>query len=211
MTKSKIFVGLIFLIIFSTINVNSQEPILRTYDFDEINVLYASKFNATVNEGFENSNCWINTINDELKNPIIVTYGVVELKQTLSNGEVFSFTEEFLKITGNKESKRFLVNTISVNYYDEEQGIFKVPSKIASGFWSAKVIRDNQVVKDFTPPIYQAVISRLFDRNKNLTNFSLSFSTNESKAQLGKSDECLFTAQLETVIQKGDPTAVATQ
>ena len=97
-----------------------------TYDFDEVNVLYATEFTAKPIDGTGYKDTWVADISGD--NPkVTVTYGVVELKK---GGEVLT-TEEFLKVSGDKDSKRFLLNSETYDYFEGTNNY----RQIRSFFW----------------------------------------------------------------------------
>ena len=171
-----------------------------TYDFDEVNVLYAAEFTAKPLDGVDISNTWIADIVGEDKK-ITVLYGVVELKK---GGESF-ITEEFLKVGGEKGSKRFLHNSAIYDYYEGTTTY----SQIRSFFWSAKKLEGTSIVKDFTKPIFSASISRKFDESKNLKSFFLSFSNDGEKASqdFWQGESPMYEADTGSIKDSGDETA----
>lgn len=194
----KIYLTLsLFLIGILTLNsvVFAAEGI--TYDFDEVNVLYATEFTAKPIDGTDYKNTWVADISGD--NPqVTVTYGVVELKK---GGEVL-VTEEFLKVSGDKDSKRFLLNSATYDYYE---GTSKY-SKIKSFFWSAKKLEGTSVVKDFAPPIYSSSFSRKFDEAGNRYSFYLSFSNDGEKAgqEFRQGDTPMYEADISSIRESGD-------
>ena len=126
-----------------------------TYDFDEVNVLYAAEFTAKPVDDPKNTayqDTWVADITgDDLK--ITVTYGIVELKKD----DKVMVVEEFLKVGGNEGSKRFLRNSFNLGGDGTRR----------SFFWSAKKLEGTSVIKDFTLPIYSATFSRTSDQDGN--------------------------------------------
>ena len=165
MNAKKLILGIFVLSVLITSVVFAVDGI--TYDFDEVNVLYAAEFTAVPIEGVDSSDTWIsNLVEDDDR--LTITYGVVELKK---EGQVL-ITEEFLKVGEGENSKRFLVNSAVYDYYDETSRY----SKIRSFFWSAKKLEGTSVVKDFTNPTYSASFSRSYNEDESRDSFFLSFS-----------------------------------
>jgi len=163
------------------------------YDFDEVEVINAAEFKAKpVSVEADN---WLAELAGGKDKPITVLYGVVNLKK---NQEIF-ITEEFIKITGENGSERFLLNSGVYDYY---YGTSKYQS-IKSFFWSAKRLVDNVVVKDFTPPIKSITFYREFDENQNIYKVILS-SSNDGEEALQKfwstvPTENLYQADIDTL------------
>jgi hypothetical protein len=76
-----------------------------TYNFDQVDVKYAAEFTAQPHN--VDSNNWIAQIAGGTDKPITVLYGVVDLKK---GGET-QFSEEFIRVSGEGGSERFLVNS----------------------------------------------------------------------------------------------------
>ena len=189
------FIGVCFL--FSSFVFAGEEV---RYDFDDVEVIYAAKFTANpVNVQADN---WLAELAGGTDKSIEVLYGVVNLKK---NQETF-LAEEFIKVSGQKGSERFLVNSGSYYYYE---GTNKYES-IKSFFWSAKQLVDNVVVKDFTPPIKSITFYRNFDESQNIYTILLSSSNDgESASQEFWSafpEENLYEADMDTFVDKGDST-----
>lgn len=190
--------SLIVACFFFTLFVFAGEEI--RYDFDEVEVIYAAEFNANpvnVQEGN-----WLAELAGGTEKPITVLYGVVNLKE---NQETL-IAEEFVKVSGEKGSERFLVNSASYDYYE---GTNKYKC-IKSFFWSAKKLVDNVVVKDFTPPIKSITFYREFDENQNIYTVLFSSSNDgESASQEFWSavpTENLYEADIDSLIDTGDST-----
>ncbi len=172
-----------------------------TYDFDEVNVLYATEFTAKPIEGVDFSGTWVSDLVGEDKK-LTITYGVVELKK---DGQDL-MTEEFLKISGSEGSKRFLMNSAAYDYWE---GTSKY-SQILSFFWSAKKLEGTNVVKDFTEPIYSSCFSRKFDENGNRYSFFLSFSNDGKPASqecTGGTATLMYEADVDSIKESGDAIA----
>ena len=167
------------------------------YDFDEVNVLYATKFTAKPIDGADYKDTWVNEIAGDNKK-VTVTYGVVEL---MKKGEVL-VTEEFLKVDGDKGSKRFLLNSATYDYYE---GTSKY-NQIRSFFWSAKKLEGTTVVKDFTKPIYSASFSRKFAEDGSRYSFYLSFSNDgeDASQKFWQGDTPMYEADVTSFKESGD-------
>ena len=175
------------------------------YDYDDIEVRYAAEFTANPQTEYFQANNWIVSIAGGIGKPIQVVYGIVDLKK---NGET-QLSEEFIKVSGEGGSERFLINSASYEYYSE--GNYK---NILSLFWSAKKLIDNTVVKDFTPPIKSIVLAREFDESQNLKTIALSFSREFTKeyATANFHSEVLtdniYLSDPQTFNQRGVPTSI---
>jgi hypothetical protein len=172
-----------------------------TYEFDEVEVLYAVECTALpVTVDPDN---WVALLTGGPDRPITVLYGVVQLK---NQGKV-QVKEEFLKVSGAAGSDRFLVNAARM-VYDDTTGTIR---RISSFFWSAKKLIENTVVKDFTPPIRAITVVRTFDPQKSLTRFILA-GANEGEQALQDfwmmdPAKNLYHADLTSVRHAGDPMA----
>jgi len=171
-----------------------------SYDFDEVNVVYAASFTAKPIAGVDPSGTWVADLVGDDKT-VTVTYGIVELKK---GGEVLG-TEEFLKVGGPNGSKRFLINSAAYDYYE---GTTKY-NRIRSFFWSAKKLEGTSVVKDFTKPIYSASLSRKFDESGNMYSFFLSFSNEGEQASqdFWQGDTPMYEADTTSIVDSGNETA----
>lgn len=142
------------------------------YDFDEVEVVYAAEF--FINPINVDSDNWLTQIAGGTDKPVNVIYGVVNLK---NNGNI-QVTEEFIKVSGDQGSERFLMNSGRWDYYE---GTNKY-KQIGTFFWSAKKLVDSTVVKDFTPPIKSISFYRKFDENQNIEAIALIASNDGQKA-----------------------------
>ncbi len=201
MNTKDLILGVFFLSMLMTSMVFAVDSI--TYDFDDVNVLYAAEFTAKPIDGVDSSNTWISDIvRGEDSKRITVTYGVVELKR---NGEVLVI-EEFIKVHGPDGSKRFLLNSASYDYWE---GTDKF-SQIRSFFWSAKKLEGTNIIKDKTKPIYSTCFSRKFDENENRYSFFLSFSNDgeeHSQVCTEGTAEMMYEADVDIIEESGDATA----
>lgn len=175
------------------------------YDFDDVEVKYAAEF--TAKPVSVDSDNWIVQIAGGVDKPITVLYGVVNLKK---GGET-QISEEFIKVSGEGGSERFLVNSMRYDYYEGANNY----KEIVSLFWSAKKLIDSSVVKDFTLPINSTTLSRKFNEDQTLYSIVLSFASgNKEEAgedfQSGLSKN-VYEADITTLNQSGIPTATASQ
>ncbi|PKP55555.1 MAG: hypothetical protein CVT89_08120, partial [Candidatus Altiarchaeales archaeon HGW-Altiarchaeales-2] len=151
------------------------------YDFDEVNVLYAVQFEASPetnqarsgelkqDEWYSANKTWLMNLVTDTNPNITVIFGVVELK----NKGIVTQKEGFIKIIGEKGSRRFLANSESISYYELTNNLREVYSL----FWSAKKLEGNKVIKDFTEPIDSVIFRRKCLPSGECTNFYLSFFT----------------------------------
>ena len=195
----KLILPIVTVLVLTMLTVVTAESI--TYDFDEVNVLYASQFTAKPIDGADSSGTWVSDLVREDKK-LTITYGVVELKK---DGQVL-VTEEFLKVGGSEGSKRFLVNSAAYDYWE---GTSKY-SQILSFFWSAKKLEGTSIIKDFTTPIYSSCFSRKYDENGNRYSFFLSFSNDGETASqecTGGTATLMYEADIGSIEESGDATA----
>ncbi|MBI2515050.1 hypothetical protein HYV91_02610 [Candidatus Wolfebacteria bacterium] len=175
------------------------------YDFDEVEVRYAAEFTAR-SANVDPGN-WIVQIAGGVDQPITVLYGVVNLKRGGEN----QLVEEFIRVSGQGGSERFLLNSAVYNYYEGTTNY----RDIKSFFWSAKKLVDNSVVKDFTPPIKSINLHRTFSASQQINSIQLSFSSNgeQAAAEFWSSlpTENLYGADSNAINQSGVPTATAAQ
>jgi len=146
------------------------------YDFDEVEVRYAAEFTARpiAKPMAPDDENWIVRIAGGMDKPITVLYGVVDFKK----GDAAIGSEEFIKVSGAGGSERFLLNSVANDYYAGTSN----HRAIRSFFWSAKKLEGASVVKDFTPPITSAALSREFSESQALRSFVLSFSNDGQRA-----------------------------
>ena len=196
----------ILIITFALINVGvvfAAESI--RYDFDDVEVKYAAEF--TAKPVSVEANNWIVQIAGGIDQPITVLYGVVNLKR---GGEI-QLSEEFIKVSGQNGSERFLLNSAAYDYYEGTSNY----KNIKSFFWSAKKLVDNSVVKDFTPPIKSIMFYRKFDESQQISSIMLSFSNDgeQASAEFWSSvpTENLYEGVISTLNQSGIPTAATSQ
>ncbi len=199
-TKNLMF-GILILSILSASLVFAADSI--TYDFDDVNVVYAAEFEAKPTDGVDSSGTWISDIAGSDKR-LTITYGVVEL---LKDGEVL-VTEEFIKVGGSEGSKRFLVNSASYDYWEGTSDF----SQIKSFFWSAKKLEGTSIVKDFTKPIYSTCFSRKFTESGDRYSFYLSFSDDgeeHSQECTGGTSTMMYEADVGSISETGEATSTS--
>ena len=155
------------------------------YDFDEVNVLYAVQFeagpethqarsgNVQQDEWYSADQTWLKDIISDSNPNITVLFGAVELK---NEGQVLQ-KEEFIKISGEKGSRRFLLNSASYDYYEGTNNLMRVYTL----FWSAKILKGNKVIKDFTKPTDSVIFMRKLLPSGEATNFYLFFFTGDQE------------------------------
>lgn len=155
------------------------------YSFDEVNVLYGVSFEAnpeteqarsgiSQEEWYGAEQSWLKDLITDSNPTITVLFGVVELKKEGAE----PFKEEFIKISGERGSRRFLLNSQQFEYYDDN-----TLRQIYSFFWSAKIVQDNTIIEDFTEPVDSVIIMRKLQPSGEATNFYLSFFTGAEKGQ----------------------------
>lgn len=175
------------------------------YDFDDVEVKYATEF--TIRTVSVDSGNWIVQIAGDVDKPITVLYGVVNLKR---DGETQQ-SEEFIKVSGEGGSERFLANSAVYDYYEGTSNY----RDIKSFFWSVKKLVDNNVVKDFTLPIKSITFYRRFKESQQMYSIILSFSNDGQKANEEfwsvVPSENLYEADMSTLNQSGIPTATVSQ
>jgi hypothetical protein len=156
-----------------------------SYDFDRVEVSYGAEFTAYPVNITEES--WVTRLAGGTDKPITVLYGVVELKKD----GVSSISEEFIKITGENGSERFLLNSGSYG------------SVRKSFFWSAKKLVDNTVVKDFTEPVLSVTLYNFLNENRMILQAS---DDGEKAGGDFWSDEMpagYYEADMSTLVQSG--------
>lgn len=132
------------------------------YDFDRIEVVYAAEFTAYPQ--IASAGHWLTLLAGGSDKPIQILYGIVHLY----TGEQF-IEEQFISMTGEGGSDRFLSNSLSNEYYD---GSYALKTN-AVQFWSAKKLDGNTVVKDFDQAIKEITLVQSFDPNGLLTGYQL--------------------------------------
>ena len=191
MKGKNLILGILILFILSTSFVFSAEKV--EYDFDEVNVIYAVQFEASpklnparsgdVEQGDWHSadQTWLKDIITDSNPNITVLFGVIDLKK---DGQVTQ-KEEFIKISGEKGSRRFLLNSESMDYYEGTSNLMRVYGL----FWSAKRLEGSTIIKDFTEPVDSVIFMRKLQPSGESTNFYLSFFTGAEKALNTYQDE----------------------
>lgn len=159
------------------------------YDFDQVEVVHAAEFVA---KPLNKDNNWLASLVGGTNKPVQVIYGVVNLKKA---GKT-QITEEFIKVSGQNGSERFLLNSLTVD-----------SNRITSSFWSAKKIIGNSVVKDFTPPIRTLVLNRTMDPGKGIQSITFAVFEEGDKAKGDTSQYGKYQADLTTLKYSGNPWA----
>ena len=201
--KKLLLITIILLALITVGTVFAAESI--KYDFDDVEVKYAAEFTAKpINVDPDN---WIVQIAGGVDKPITVLYGVVNLKK---DGET-QVSEEFIKVSGEGGSEKFLVNSGRYDYYEGTNNY----KEIVSLFWSAKKIIDSSVVKDFTLPINSITLFRKFNEDQTLYSIVLSFAGGDKEGagkdfQSGPSKN-VYEADTTTLNQSGIPTTTVSQ
>ena len=172
-------------------------PEVVTYEFDEVEVKYASKFTAQP-QSMEPDN-WLAELAGGADQPIEVVYGVVSL---VEDGEPLRLTEGFLRVTGEQGSERFLMNSGAYGYYDDLEPLIteEPPSRAKTPaiptptpadatpagrpgvvllkysnteFSSHKKLDVPNVIKDFTPPVRSIYLHRALSESQELEGLVL--------------------------------------
>ena len=192
------------------------------YEFDEVEVRYAGQFvGSPVNVKPDN---WLAVLAEGNDKPIEVIYGVISFKK---EGALLPFKEEFIKVSGDNQSDRFLMNSASYSYHEDTPTPKEVvnPAPVPTSsvlkfsnteFSSHKKVEDSNVIKDFTPPIRLIFLRRAFDEHQELEGLVL------SGLIVNRLEDANFHAwepegrneyhgDLGTLIHAGDPTANSLQ
>lgn len=133
------------------------------YDFDQIRVVYAAEF--TIYPESAPSEHWLTQIAGGPNKPIQILYGIIHLY----NGDGY-IDEQFIKMSGEGGSERFLSNSLRNDYYDEN---FTLKRQTSVQFWSGKKLDGNAVVKDFNEPLKSVTLIQSFDPQGQVTGFNL--------------------------------------
>ena len=133
------------------------------YDFDQIKVVYAAEF--TMYPDSASSEHWLIQIAGGPNKPILILYGILHLY----NGDR-SIDEQFIKMSGEGGTERFLSNSLRNDYYDET---YTLKRQTSVQFWSGKKLDGNAVVKDFNEPLKSVTLVQSFGRQGEVTGFNL--------------------------------------
>jgi hypothetical protein len=165
--KKIYLVGLSFILCLAlTLTVSAYDGI--TYNFDEVEVLFAAEFTAVPQSA--QADQWFTDIAGGTDKPVEILYGIVKLKENNGEGNII---EEFIKITGENGSERFLSNSMSNEWSNGGNG-----SKLESNktlFWSGKQLEDTSVVKDYSKPLKSVILKKSFDSDENLISIDIYF------------------------------------
>ncbi len=190
------------------LETSSESPWVKykwtKYNFDEAEITVIAEFKATP-VSIEDSN-WVTSIAGGTDKTLNITYGTVELKRQ----KYAELTEQFIKISGENGSVRFLANSETTGWYDE--GNYTKLRFIKTQFWSAKTLEGNTVVKDFNPPVKSVILKKNFDENQHLTSINVYFSNegdSDSQVSWYLTDPITnkYQADMTTLVYNGDPTA----
>lgn len=175
------------------------------YDFDDVEVRYAAEFTARSTNVDPNN--WIVRVAGGVDQPVTVLYGVVNLRR----GGELALSEEFIRVSGQGGSERFLLNSAAYDYYEGTTNY----RDTKSFFWSAKKLVGSSVVKDFTPPVKSITLYRRFSESQQPNSIVLSFSNDGQQASAefwsAVPTQNLYEADISTLNQSGIPTATASQ
>jgi hypothetical protein len=171
-----------------------------TYDFDEIEVIYAAEFMVNITGCEEN---WFTDLAGK-DNSVSVLYGIVSLSNSTD-----IIREEFIKVTGAEGTERFLLTSDHYDYY--EDGVTLKAAK--SFFWSAKRIVGTDIVKDFTLPIISLTLYRDFNLDSSLRAISV-YPSNDGMTATeefwrGTIPEGTIPVDLSTLYYYGDPSYIS--
>ncbi|WP_308639696.1 hypothetical protein [Paenibacillus silvisoli] len=134
-----------------------------TYDFDRIDVVYASEFTMVPN--YAAPDYWLTAIAGGPDKPIQVMYGIVHLY----TGDQFT-EEQFIKMSGEGGAERFLSNNISNDYFDAANTL---KSQTSIQFWSGKKLDGNAVVKDYSEPLKSVTLVQTLDPQGQISGYQL--------------------------------------
>jgi len=152
------------------------------YNFDEVEIISVEQFKISKNKT-SSSQTWANSLLGD-NNYLEITYAVFNLKK---DGQIKVNDEEFLKVGGENDSRRFLLDSKAF-YNDGSERNF---------FWSAKKLIGDDVVKDKTPPVYSVTLL-----NQN-GFYSLSFSDDGLNVKQGN-EKFDWTPIIEIVCEDTD-------
>ncbi|MFC4778002.1 hypothetical protein ACFO9Q_14470 [Paenibacillus sp. GCM10023252] len=134
------------------------------YAIDSIEVSYAAEF--TLHPTAADPNHWLTALAGGTDKPLSIVYGIVTLK-TGSN----AFEEQFIKLTGENGSERFLHNSLSNEYYDQSHQLLRTST---IQFWSGKQLGSKEVIKDYTKPMKTVHLVKNLDPSGNILGYTLS-------------------------------------
>ncbi len=181
------------------------QPVKQGTTSDEVQVNVIAEF--TVNPISVEGNNWFTDIAGGLDKPLKIIYGKLKL---IKMGSQVTIDHDFIKISGENGSQRFLVNSGGTGWYDE--GTYKKLKYLKLLFWSAKRLEGNTLVKDFSLPIYSVVLKKNFDENQKLTSIDVFFSSEGQKSneQFWSGVDPVtnvYQADMSTLRYEGDPKA----
>gem|GEM_PF-1508896 len=181
-------------------NQASAEEGKLKYDFDRIEVVYAAEFTAYPQ--ITSAEHWLTLLAGGPDKPIQTLYGIVHLY----TGDRY-IEEQFISMTGEGGSERFLSDSLLNEYYDES---YTTKKQTTIKFWSGKKLDGNTVVKDFTQTIKEITLVQPFHPDGTLTGYQLrdSFTSVNDYALLYTSDSAslVHTGELNGVEVEPAPT-----
>ncbi|MFC4099015.1 hypothetical protein [Paenibacillus xanthanilyticus] len=134
-----------------------------TYSFDKIEVVYAAEFTMFPTSAAPDH--WLTQLAGGTDKPIEVMYGMVHLY----NGDRY-IDEQFIKMSGEGGSERFLSNSMRNDFYDDT---YAVKRQTSVQLWSGKKLEGKDVVKNFSEPLKSVTLIQTFDPQGNVTGFQL--------------------------------------
>lgn len=197
--------GMILLLLLAWPAAAGDEKV--SFTFDDIEVIYAAKFNAIPVEAYESG--WAAELAGGSTQPLNVLYGVVNLKR----GGATITSQEFLKISGAAGSERLLANAYTTNWYSQEEAKYDRLQSSRTLFWSAIQISENLLDKDINGWSKAVTFQREFDESGNLTDVKLFFTDDGNKDRdlfwnwSHKLQGYLYQADLTSLQNVGKPTS----
>ncbi|MBP3963814.1 hypothetical protein [Paenibacillus lignilyticus] len=132
------------------------------YEFDRIEVVYAAEF--TVYPNSVPSDHWLTQLAGGSDKPIQLMYGILHLY----SGDRY-IDEQFIKMSGEGGSERFLSNSMRKDYFDSNGALL---SQSSVQFWSGKKLDGTAVVKEMNQPQKSVTLVQAFDPQGNVTGFN---------------------------------------
>ncbi|GMK40861.1 hypothetical protein PCCS19_39170 [Paenibacillus sp. CCS19] len=173
-------------------HASAEEGQLK-YDFDRIEVVYAAEFTAYPQTAL--SDHWLTSLAGGSDKTVQILYGIVHLY----TGEQY-IEEQFISMTGEGGSERFLSNSMRNEYYD---GSYAIKQK-AIQFWSGKKLDGNTVVKDFNQTMKEVTLVQSFDPNGTLTGYQLRDSFASDNLSPQNNYGLLYTSDPASLVHTGE-------
>ncbi|MBD3922065.1 S-layer homology domain-containing protein [Paenibacillus sp. PR3] len=175
-------------------NRASAEEGQLKYDFDRIEVVYAAEFTAYPQNA--PADHWLTALGGGPDKPIQTLYGIVHLY----TGDQF-IEEQFISVTGEGGSERFLSNSMRNEYYDAS---YTTKKQTTIEFWSGKKLDGNAVVKDLTQTVKGITLVQSFDPDGTLTGYQLrnSFTFDDPSSQ--NYYDSLYTSNPASLVHTGE-------